>query len=221
MPLNPATNLSQQIAEHLSERIIRGELAPGQRLPENDLAKQLDVSTNSLREAFRLVEKRHLIDVQPRRGVRVRPVTDSQVRELYDFLFVLLGQLASRAASGWQAGELDDLLLLVAEMAEHYQGGDVAAFHETAFAFIRSGLRFAGNSYLEDAIEDLLPQLQRFSYIALQEETTELDVSLAIFQRLVQHVMQRQADAAAADIREYGAAQCQIVLRALAKRSAA
>lgn len=221
MPLNPSRNLSEQIADHLSDRIIRGELLPGQRLPETELARQLDVSTNSLREAFRLVEKRHLIDVQARRGARVREINDRQVRELYDFLFLLLGQLAARAAERWQPGELDDLIARVAEMGEHFAEGDVAAFHDTAFQFIREGLRFAGNSYLMDAIEDLLPQLQRFSYLALQEETTELDVSLAIFGRLVENVVSRRAEAAASDIQEYGANQCQIVLRALAKRSAA
>ena len=221
MPLNPARNLSEQLAEHISGQIIRGELAPGERLPEADLARQLDVSTNSLREAFRLVEKRHLVEILPRRGVRVKTVNETQVRELYDFLFLLLGQLAGRAASRWQDGELDDLLALVARMASNYNAGDVAAFHDTAFEFIHDGLRFAGNAYLVDAIEDLLPQLQRLSYIALKEETTELDVSLAIFQRLVEHVLQRQPEAASADIREYGANQCTIVLRALAKRQAA
>ena len=51
-----AVSLSEQIAQHLAEQIITGTLAPGARLPENDLAKQLDVSTNALREAFRVLE---------------------------------------------------------------------------------------------------------------------------------------------------------------------
>ena len=41
-----AVSLSEQIAEHLSERIVRGDLAPGEKLPEAELAKELDVSTN-------------------------------------------------------------------------------------------------------------------------------------------------------------------------------
>ena len=68
--LQPRATLSEQLADHLGQRIIRGELAPGERLPEQDLARELDVSTNSLREAFRLLEKRHLIEHQPRRGAR-------------------------------------------------------------------------------------------------------------------------------------------------------
>ena len=81
--------------------------------------------------------------------------------------------------------------------------------------------RFARNRYLADDIEDLVPLLKRFSFIALQEDTTEFDMSLKIFQRLLENVLARNAEQAAADIREYGDNQCRLVLRAIAKRDAA
>ena len=102
-----AVSLSEQIARHLGEQIITGELAPGSRLPENELAKQLDVSTNSLREAFRLLEKQHMIELQPRKGARVCEVTDEQVRDLYEFLFMMLTRLAGLAAARCQPGEIE------------------------------------------------------------------------------------------------------------------
>ena len=121
-----AVSLSEQIAEHLSERIVRGDLAPGEKLPEAELAKELDVSTNSLREAFRLLEKRHLIRLQPRRGARVCEVTESEVRDLYNFLFLLLSHLAAQAARDWKPGEIEDLaidLFEVNNVAEAFGGG--------------------------------------------------------------------------------------------------
>ena len=54
-----------------------------------------------------------------------------------------------------------------------------------------------------------------------QEDTTEFDMSLKIFQRLLENVLARNAEQAAADIREYGDNQCRLVLRAIAKRDAA
>ena len=219
--LQPRATLSEQLADHLGQRIIRGELAPGERLPEQELSRELDVSTNSLREAFRLLEKRHLIEHQARRGARVREVTEDEVRDLYDFLFLLLGHLASQAAANWQEGELDELVRLLPELEHHHRNNDVASAHEVAFEVVYRALKFADNRYLRGDIEDLIPLLQRYSYMALQEETTEFDVSLAIFQRLMTNVMNRDTEAAAADIREYGANQCRIVLRALAKRNAA
>ena len=217
-----AVSLSEQIAEHLSERIVRGDLAPGEKLPEAELAKELDVSTNSLREAFRLLEKRHLIRLQPRRGARVCEVTESEVRDLYDFLFLLLSHLAAQAARDWKPGEIEDLAMMLPELERHYRNADMPAAHQVAFRFVETATaRFARNRYLADDIEDLVPLLQRFSYIALQEDTTEFDVSLKIFQRLLENVLARNSEQAAADIREYGDNQCRLVLRAIAKRDAA
>lgn len=216
-----AISLSEQIAHHLSQQIIQGTLAPGERLPEVELAKRLDVSTNSLREAFRLLEGRHLIEIQPRRGARVCEVTPAHVDDLYDFLFLLLSQLAARAAARWQPGELDDILPLLPAMEARHAAGDVAGVHELAFKVVDRALRFANNRYLADDIQDLLPLLQRYSYIALQEETSELDTSLGIFRNLLTNIVHRHTDAAAADIRNYGDNQRRIVLRALAKRAAA
>ena len=107
-----AVSLSEQIARHLGERIITGELAPGAKLPETELAKDLDVSTNSLREAFRLLEKQHKIELQPRRGARVCDVTETQVKDLYEYLFLLLSQLAERAAVNWMPGQIEDLVAM-------------------------------------------------------------------------------------------------------------
>lgn len=217
-----AVSLSEQIADHLGERIVRGELAPGTKLPEAELAKSLDVSTNSLREAFRLLEKRHLIELQPRRGARVCEVTESEVRDLYDFLFLLLSHMAARAARDWQPGQIEDLAQMLPELERYFQADDLPGAHQVAFRFVELATRrFADNRYLAADIEDLVPLLKRFSYIALQEETTEFDVSLKIFQRLLENVLARNPEQAAADIREYGKNQCRIVLRAVAKRNAA
>lgn len=221
MPPIRTANLSDQIADHLGERIIRGDLPPGARLPEAELASELQVSTNSLREAFRILEKRYLVEILARRGARVSDITESQVQDLYDFLFLLLGQLAARAAATWQAGELDDLVTVLPLLERFHREGDIAQAHQAVFNFVPQALRFARNHYLAESIRDLLPQLQRYSFIALTEETTEFDVSLGIFQRLLVNVMGRNAEAAAADIREYGENQCRIVLRAVAKRRAA
>ena len=211
-----AVSLSEQIAEHLSERIVRGDLAPGEKLPEAELAKELDVSTNSLREAFRLLEKRHLIRLQP------CEVTESEVRDLYNFLFLLLSHLAAQAARDWKPGEIEDLAMMLPELERHYRNADMPGAHQVAFRFVEMATaRFARNRYLADDIEDLVPLLKRFSFIALQEDTTEFDMSLKIFQRLLENVLARNAEQAAADIREYGDNQCRLVLRAIAKRDAA
>src|SRR5699024_2773091 len=94
--------LSEQIATHLTEQIVFGNLPPGEKINETYWANTLNVSTNSLREAIKVLESKHLIEVKPRRGAWVCSVSQSQAKQLYDFLFMLFAELAARAANNWQ-----------------------------------------------------------------------------------------------------------------------
>lgn len=64
--------------------------------------------------------------------------------------------------------------------------------------------RFVNNRYWADDIRDLLPLLQRYSYMALIEETTEFGQTLETFTQLLTSVMQRNREAASTVIRNYG-----------------
>lgn len=215
--LAPRETLTEQIARHLGQRIITGEYPPGHKLRELELARELDVSTNTVREAFHIVERRHLVTIEPRRGAFVSAITPKQVRDLYDYLFTLFAELAARAAVGWQGSDLEEFTALVARMAQQQQANDVPAFHATAFEFVHAALRFADNHYLQQALEDLLPQLQRCSYIALQAETSEIDVSSRLFQTIIERMLARDAAGTAQAARDYGENQVRIVLSALEK----
>ncbi|MFO7787013.1 MAG: GntR family transcriptional regulator [Halospina sp.] len=221
MALPQQLSLSERIAHHLSLEIIRGRRQPLERLPETELAGELEVSTNSLREAFRLLQGWHLVEIQPRRGARVCDVGEADVRDLYDFLFLLLGRLASDVAHNWQPGQLEPLLAISREFEAQAQHQDRERVHELAFELAREGLKLTTNRYLTDAIEDLLPLLQRYSFMALREETTELTQSLDCMRETIEAVLARDAARAAQCLKTYGENQCQVVLRALAKRQAA
>ncbi|MGM0449722.1 MAG: GntR family transcriptional regulator [Pseudomonadota bacterium] len=218
MGLPQQLSLSERIASHLARQIIRGQREPLERLPETELARELEVSTNSLREAFRLLQGWHLVEIQPRRGARVCDVGEADVRDLYDFLFLLLGRLASDVAHNWTPGDLEPFLAISREFEGQAEHQDRERVHELAFELAREGLRLTTNRYLTDAIEDLLPLLQRYSFIALQEETTELAESVDCMRETIEAVLARDAGRAARGLRTYGQNQCQVVLRALEKR---
>jgi DNA-binding GntR family transcriptional regulator len=71
MEFKPSKNLAEQIAQYLSDKIILFQLKPGERLIEEDLARDLGVSRSPLREALRILEKKWLVDLIPRREARV------------------------------------------------------------------------------------------------------------------------------------------------------
>jgi DNA-binding GntR family transcriptional regulator len=63
MNLEEADSLSEQIAKYISEQIISGELVEGERIQELRIAKELDVSRGSVREALLLLERTYLIEI--------------------------------------------------------------------------------------------------------------------------------------------------------------
>ncbi|MGW9628771.1 GntR family transcriptional regulator [Microbacterium sp. NPDC055521] len=71
------------LADLLRERIIEGDFAPGSRLSESGLAEQMDVSRNTLREAFRVLAEQGLIEHVPHRGVSVASPGIADVIDIY------------------------------------------------------------------------------------------------------------------------------------------
>lgn len=73
-----ALPLADRVAKDIRELLITGVLSPGQRLSEAAFSERLDISRNSLREAFRLLTKDGLLRHEANRGVFVSvPNTDS------------------------------------------------------------------------------------------------------------------------------------------------
>ena len=92
--------LREVVADEIRGMIMRGELEPGERLPEDRLAEQLGVSRNPVREAIRALEGTGLVEVVPRRGAHVSRVEPEQVVQLLELRAVLEAFAARRAASG-------------------------------------------------------------------------------------------------------------------------
>lgn len=71
------------LVNRLTARLIAGELRPGDRLSETSLAKEFDVSRNTLREAFRVLGEQGLVTHIPHRGVSVASPSTADVVDIY------------------------------------------------------------------------------------------------------------------------------------------
>ena len=92
------TVLRDQVKEILLERILRGDLEPGERLVETRLARELGTSQAPVREALRDLQLLRLVESEPFRGARVRAVDDSQLLPVFPVRAALEGLAAGEAA---------------------------------------------------------------------------------------------------------------------------
>src|SRR5699024_10588887 len=116
MTFQARESLSEQIAGHLAGQIIAGELLAGDRIQELRVASELEVSRGSVREALLILERRHLIDILPRRGAVVKDLSESQVRGLYELVQVLLGLVIRKAIKNVREEDLDPIIALIHEL---------------------------------------------------------------------------------------------------------
>lgn len=79
----PSPSLTDTVAENLRQQLIQGQLHAGQRLSEASLSEQLDVSRNTLREAFRTLVKEGLLHHEPNRGVSVVIPSIADIIDIY------------------------------------------------------------------------------------------------------------------------------------------
>lgn len=81
--LKQKASLRYQIQEALKEEIFSGRFKPGQRLIEQDLCSELDISRTSLREALRCLEAEGLVTIVPHKGAVVTCLDISDVKQIY------------------------------------------------------------------------------------------------------------------------------------------
>ena len=92
-------NSSDVAAEVIREAIVDGRLAPGARLKEEGLARELGISRTPVREALLLLQTEGLVDAAPNRGATVRVHDADELEDLYQLRALLEGYAARRAAT--------------------------------------------------------------------------------------------------------------------------
>jgi len=89
-----ALPMPRHIADHLDHRIMNGECPPGSRLKEEEFAELYAVSRGTVREAFRILERRGFVEILPRHGARVRVFDPADLASLFSVRAVLFGLAA-------------------------------------------------------------------------------------------------------------------------------
>ena len=137
LPRVHAQILSQQILEALRKMILEGDLPPGHRLIEMDLASQMGASRAPVREAIRRLEQDGLVEIFPNRGAVVVGVPEEELAALYVTRAAIEAQAFARAAQNLSPEQLDELRRLVDRMAELVDAGATEELVETDVAFHR------------------------------------------------------------------------------------
>jgi DNA-binding GntR family transcriptional regulator len=120
--------LAERVFDALQSAIVTGDLKPGEKIREPELARRFGTSRGPLRDALRRLEARHLVVNTPNSGARVVSLSPRQLVELYEVREALEGMTCRLAADNMSDEEIDDLAALLDRHEAEISGKDGAAY---------------------------------------------------------------------------------------------
>lgn len=154
----------------LRESILHGELQPGARLIEVDLAEQLGVSRTPIREAIHKLEQEGLVKMLPRRGARVASISEKNVHDVLEVREALESLAAELAVARITAQEKIRLRQAEAEFTACIGEKNLAVIAQKDEAFHDIIYQATGNQKLQLVISNLREQMYRFRLEYIKDE---------------------------------------------------
>jgi len=155
--------------EAIRRRILDNVYPPGHQALEGDLADELGISRTPVREALIRLANEGLVEVVPRHGMRVLPVSPADMREIYVVLTALESAAAELLAKRRPAdAELKPLVDATRDMARALKADDLDAWAAADERFHQGLVELAGNRSLQDAVSRLGDRVHRARMFTLR-----------------------------------------------------
>ncbi|GAA3308781.1 GntR family transcriptional regulator [Streptomyces cinereospinus] len=148
----------------LRQAILRGEMAPAQRLVENELAEQFGVTRASIRAALIDLEAQGLVERIRNRGSRVRPVTVDEAVALTECRMALEGLCAAKAAVAAGDEQLGVLTDLGTAMTKAVADGEPLTYADLDHDLHARIREFSGQATAVELLERLDARLVRHRF---------------------------------------------------------
>jgi phosphonate utilization transcriptional regulator len=190
-------SLNTLVQHELERQILSGEVEPGAKLNEADVAAQLNVSRGPVREAFRALEQAGLLRTEKNRGVFVREIAIGEADEIYEVragLDELIGRLAAERVSPAQLEQLRELLK---QMQKSARARNVDDYYPLNLRFHDLLAQFAGNQKLLSTYRRLVNELHLFRRETLARGPNSFPISTREHAGIVDALARGDGDAAA------------------------
>lgn len=148
--------LRQAVQDAIREAIVFGRFQPGDRLLEENLAVELDVSRNPVREALQALNVEGFVELEPRRGARVATISPDRAADLFEVREALEGLLSKLAAVRRTSEQLAQLEALVEEGTALARTGEAERLVQLNTLFHHTLAEASHNSLLVEELTRLM-----------------------------------------------------------------
>lgn len=206
--------LGQMVYENLRQAIVRGGIAPGTRLVENQIAEAQGISRTPVREAIHKLERERFIERLTHGGFRVLGLSRQDIVETFGIRSVLEGYAARLAALNCQAGDLDPLEAKIDESDRLLEKKQLKSLPELNTQFHDLLYTLSHSPRLIAMIYALQDHIYRYRQIILKDEQ-QARTSNEDHRLMLQHIRRRDAERVEQLVREHILRGQEMVLRAI------
>ena len=195
--LGSTPSLKRRVYDTLQRMIVHCELAPGQKLTEEELARSMDISRAPIREALNMLDRDGFVEISPRKGAVVTEVSDEEAREIWRCRLVLEPYAAREATPNIPQAELEKLLARVEYLEQQpYRFEDMITsdleLHDMYHVY-------AGNKRLKGILDNLQAYATRVRWLHESHDIGRAMPSVAIVEHkaILEAFLARDSEAAA------------------------
>lgn len=202
-PSAPATSLADAAYEQIRRRILDNQWPPGHRALEQEVALALGMSRTPVREALARLSSEGLVEVIPRHGMRVLPVSPNDMREIYEILTALecmAAELLARRKPS--SAELQPLVDATKAMDKALKADDLDAWAAADERFHAHLIDLAGNRQMQATVLNYWDRAHRARLFTLRLRPKPVN-STKEHMQMVERLRAGDAEGAAATTRAH------------------
>ena len=194
--------LRDVVFKTLRQAILKGELAPGERLMEIQLAERLGVSRTPIREAIRKLELEGLVLMIPRKGAEVAKISEQNLRDVLEVRRSLEELAIDLACQRMEPEELSELKKTQEEFAAAILEGDAMRIAQTDERYHDIIYNSTKNQKLVQILNNLREQMYRYRLEYIKDEDKR-QILLVEHDHLIRALEKRHVDEARRAAREH------------------
>lgn len=192
--------VTDQIFDVLYERVVNLTLAPGAKLSEIEVAQQMGVSRQPVRDAFYRLSQLGFIQIRPQRATTVTPISEDAVLQAYFIRSALEEACMRTAAQVLTTKQLDALDTLVQRQAAAVEAGERSRFHALDDQFHHDICKYAGLEFVWALIKENKGHMDRARYLSLSYGA---DIALQEHRQILTALRDRDGQSAAGAVKQH------------------
>jgi len=193
----PSPTLTDKVAKMIRQDILVGKFEPSEKLVVADLKKRYEVGASPIREALVQLSWSKFVVVEPQKGCWVAPISTSELADLHESLCVitpvLLKQAIAHGDEGWELELLTAYhkLSRLKSMQEEY---DWVEWQDRQRCFHESLLKAATSKTMLSFFADLLNQIQRYRFHAINNGLSINSIDVDEYESIVKCVLAKDTE---------------------------